>query len=198
MCVLLLRKDQQMSKSKDVRYYRTRERIYDALTTLLQKKTFTEITVKDIVEEGMVSRSAFYNHFEDKFHLIQEYQLEYLDQINHVINQTIGQGMHEMLLQVSTLLKREGRLFGLLLGKNGSTTIQENMIDLLKKNGEINILPYLDISLKNEIEKYYFLAFLSNAVLGVVQEWVKRDFKESPEEIVTVIEKIISYDIKPT
>ncbi len=40
--------------------------ILDALESLLEKKSYSEITVSDIIKESTVSRSTFYAHFKKK------------------------------------------------------------------------------------------------------------------------------------
>lgn len=60
----------QARQSKDIRIQRTRKLLIQALTDLLVEKTFDEIRVKDICERAGVHRSTFYDHFEDKLHLL--------------------------------------------------------------------------------------------------------------------------------
>lgn len=57
-------------QNKDVRIQRTRKLLIQALTELLNEKTFDEIRVKDICQRAGVHRSTFYDHFEDKLHLL--------------------------------------------------------------------------------------------------------------------------------
>ena len=60
----------QASQSKDIRIQRTCKSLIQALTDLLVEKTFDEIRVKDICQRAGVHRSTFYDHFEDKLHLL--------------------------------------------------------------------------------------------------------------------------------
>lgn len=84
----------------------------------------------------------------------------------------------------------------LLLSSNGSSEIQNNMKQMMQKNARDFILPYIDISLTNSTEERYFLVFLSNAMLGVVQEWINSNQKETPEDIVKLLDKIIKFDFR--
>ena len=49
---------------------RTVRLLTDALSELMGKKTFDDITVKEICALAMVPHSTFYNYFEDKFDLL--------------------------------------------------------------------------------------------------------------------------------
>lgn len=58
-------------KKKDIRVTKTQRSIAQALFVLLEKQSFSKITVNDICSEALVSRSTFYAHFEDKYRLLQ-------------------------------------------------------------------------------------------------------------------------------
>jgi AcrR family transcriptional regulator len=46
--------------------------LHRAFTDLLAEKTFEEITVHDIAERSTVNRATFYDHFPDKFALLED------------------------------------------------------------------------------------------------------------------------------
>lgn len=55
---------------RDPRIRRTRQLLQGALRTLLQTKSFEEISVQDITEAATVNRATFYDHYADKFTLL--------------------------------------------------------------------------------------------------------------------------------
>ena len=50
---------------------RTRQMLQKALMELMHEKTFQSITVQDIAERATVNRATFYDHFVDKFALLE-------------------------------------------------------------------------------------------------------------------------------
>ncbi len=56
---------------RDPRIRRTRKLLQGALGSLLQTKTFDEISVQDITEAATVNRATFYDHYTDKFALLE-------------------------------------------------------------------------------------------------------------------------------
>jgi AcrR family transcriptional regulator len=56
----------------DPRIKRTRELLHRAFTELLTERSFEEITVHDIAERSTVNRATFYDHFPDKFALLED------------------------------------------------------------------------------------------------------------------------------
>jgi AcrR family transcriptional regulator len=55
---------------RDPRIRRTRQLLQGALSTLMQSKGFEEISVQDIAEAATVNRATFYDHYTDKFALL--------------------------------------------------------------------------------------------------------------------------------
>jgi AcrR family transcriptional regulator len=55
----------------DPRIRRTRKLLQGALGSLMQSKSFDEISVQDITEAATVNRATFYDHYNDKFALLE-------------------------------------------------------------------------------------------------------------------------------
>lgn len=58
-------------ESKDIRVQKTIKNIEDTFLHLLKEKSFVNITIKDICDEAMISRSTFYSHYKDKYDLLE-------------------------------------------------------------------------------------------------------------------------------
>ncbi len=56
---------------RDPRIRRTRKLLQGALAALMQTKSFDEISVQDITEAATVNRATFYDHYTDKFALLE-------------------------------------------------------------------------------------------------------------------------------
>src|SRR5580698_3859331 len=56
---------------RDPRIRRTRQLLQGALHTLMQTKGFDEISVQDITDAATVNRATFYDHYTDKFSLLE-------------------------------------------------------------------------------------------------------------------------------
>lgn len=55
---------------RDPRIRRTRQLLQGALRTLLEGRSFDEIAVQDIAEAATVNRATFYDHYTDKYALL--------------------------------------------------------------------------------------------------------------------------------
>ena len=55
----------------DPRIRRTRQMLFQAFQNLLSEKTFDQISVQDLAERSTLNRATFYDHFTDKFALLE-------------------------------------------------------------------------------------------------------------------------------
>lgn len=58
-------------KNLDPRVRRTRKMLQDGLASLLKKKDFADISIGDIADESTLNRATFYDHYPDKFALLE-------------------------------------------------------------------------------------------------------------------------------
>ena len=66
---------------RDLQFARTDRAIVDAVLRLLAKKPLEKITVADVTAEALVNRSTFYQHYADKYEVLERLQERYMDEI---------------------------------------------------------------------------------------------------------------------
>ncbi len=65
----------------DLRYIKTEAGIQNAFLHLLQTKKFGEITVQDILDYALINRKTFYNHYKDKYDLLDKMMNDSYDEL---------------------------------------------------------------------------------------------------------------------
>lgn len=60
-----------MRKKEDLRIIKTKASLYRGLMELMKKNTFESIKISDICSASLINRSTFYDHFNDKFELLE-------------------------------------------------------------------------------------------------------------------------------
>ncbi len=71
-------------------FERTDRDITNALLSVMERKSFEKITVQDILDEAMINRSTFYQHFTDKYAILERLQERYIGGITERINELAG------------------------------------------------------------------------------------------------------------
>jgi AcrR family transcriptional regulator len=61
----------EQDQKLDPRIRRTRKMLQDALASLLKEKDFDKISIGDIAERSTLNRATFYDHYPDKFALLE-------------------------------------------------------------------------------------------------------------------------------
>lgn len=57
-------------QNEDLRSIKTEKALNDAMFSLLGRRSFRKITVRDICKESLISRATFYAHFTDKYNFL--------------------------------------------------------------------------------------------------------------------------------
>jgi AcrR family transcriptional regulator len=78
------------SNSKDARALRSGQALRDALLSLLLKKPFDQITIRDICAEAGVHYATFFRHHQTKEALLEEIATEQIKQLNKLTLQIRG------------------------------------------------------------------------------------------------------------
>ena len=159
---------------------RVKNQITEGLFSLLRKKSFSEITVTDIVKESNVARASYYRNFENKEQIIETAMdnlrdelmkdIEY-DDDEHIFNQeNVKIGFQKAL---TYCLIRKADLLALYHNGFGS---------LIQQTFNRYIMEFAGNMPATSIERYK-LYFISGAVTNVLIEWLNEGAKEPPKEI---------------
>ena len=68
----------------DVRVKKTKKAIRSAFISLLEEKSFSDITIQDISDRAEISRSTFYDHYTDKYQLLESMYQEIIDRFGEM------------------------------------------------------------------------------------------------------------------
>lgn len=167
---------------EDKRFLHTRQALYAALGRLLQEKAFDRITVTDIVKEAGLTRKTFYNHYQDKIDLVQDYQNLLSGEIL-ALQQECGTLGREFFVKLFTLIGKKGGLLTGLFSFNGSSEIQQIMKGTMEKYCRSTLQGVLS---DPDILEYQSV-MMANVIFGLMQHWLMTGRKTTPEETADII-----------
>lgn len=71
----------------DLRVIKTKRLLAGTMISLLQKESFKDVTVQQLCDESLISRSTFYRHYADKYALLEEMVKHYADDFEKYITE---------------------------------------------------------------------------------------------------------------
>ena len=168
---------------------KTKMTIEQAMVQLLKEKSFEYISTVQLAKTAGISRSSFYTHYKDKYDLIERYQQGLLQKLETIFEEYYND-RQQAILNVLDFLESEP-LFSALLSENGTKEIQT----FLHHNFHMNLHEELQERFSNktlsQIEKEYSTVYLTHAFFGVLQMWIARGKKESPQQMTDFLLKML-------
>lgn len=183
---------QMNEETMDKRVYKTLTKIEKSMVTLLNVKSYDDISIKDICDESGISRGTFYQHYRDKDDFLFQYQKAMTKKGKRRLTQIQFEERRQFFEHALNFWINEGELLLLLLRDNGAYIVHQAIKKNLQQNIDVRLVPIMNTQALTNKEKYFLIIFMSNAVFGVLQDWVQRGRQESPKEISLMIDKVFN------
>lgn len=186
-----------MNKNES-KYFNTAQRMDEALITLLEKKDFAYITIKEICEAAGVNRSTFYLHYENTSDLLKETTQYILDKhfayysvdakailfsVENCERNELVFITAEYLTPYLTFIKENQRIFKIAVR-------QFNLMNMDEVYGKLFTHIFDPILARFQVpenERAYVIKFYLTGVFAVVMEWIDKDCAESMDTVVKII-----------
>ena len=186
-----------MNKSES-KYFNTSVKFDKALLSLLERKSFEYITVREICEEAEVNRSTFYLHYENTCDLLEEATKYVMNDFTscfsvdskNIAYQLTKCKLHDLyfvnnkyLTPYLTYIKEHQRIFSAVL----SNSVTFKFESIFQKLFDNIFDPILDRFSYPADERKYVMMFYLNGITAIVVQWIKDGCGKSTDEIAEVI-----------
>ena len=190
-----------MNKSES-KYFATAVRMDEASLTLLEKKDFDYITVKEICEVAGVNRSTFYLHYETMADLLSE-------SVSHMNEQFLAYMKRDSQTFVTKLrdcpldelylitpeyltpylgyIEQHKRLFRTAT-ENAAVLGMDKSYDRMFCHVFTPILDRYGIP---QQDRRYIMAFYIQGLMAIISEWLKNDCADSIGYVVNMIQRCV-------
>ena len=186
-----------MNKNES-KYFNTAVRMDEALITLLEKKEFPYITIKEICNAAGVNRSTFYLHYENTSDLLKETTRYIIDKhLGYYSVQTLNISLRyetcerselvfvtaEYLTPYLTFIKENQRIFKVAIKQFNTMNFGEvygNMFTHIFN-------PILSRFRVPEKEREYIMKFYLTGIFAIVMEWLDKDCEDDINDIIKII-----------
>ncbi|MBO4600678.1 MAG: TetR/AcrR family transcriptional regulator C-terminal domain-containing protein [Bacilli bacterium] len=163
---------------------KTKKYLANALLELLKVKSFDKIKVTEICDKALIHKTTFYNHFEDKYELLNYLLLSMHSDI--VQNTKYSGSLIDYYLSVAKyyikFIKNNPKLFRSIISNDNTTGIilfeKLYIKDIQEKIKENNI---------DEVPSNYAAHFYVSAVLAIISEWFIGGMVEDEDTLLKYI-----------
>lgn len=174
----------------DRRQKKTRAAIFSAFTALLEEKSYSEITVQEIIDAANVGRTTFYAHFETKDDLLKELCEELFGHIiSSAMDCTHTHGLYSdgnapesvfcHLLQ--HLQENDKNIIGLLSCESSEIFLRffKDSLNGLIRSQFVN----QDRKANTDIPQDFLINHISGSFVEMVLWWIKGRMKQTPADL---------------
>ena len=149
----------------------TKQRLYQALITLLQQKSLREITVRELTELAGISRGTFYFHYTDIYALMDQMEAAQLKRLNELMDTLIPSISQEdappALVALFTYMTENPDLCQALYGKSWESEFTSSVKRLIAERCWGNFAP----TGGTEDQKYMLSFAVNGYVAGDVPDY---------------------------
>lgn len=184
----------------DRRIQKTRDSIFEAFTSLLSQKTYSKITVQEIIDEANIGRSTFYSHFETKDDLLKALSTNIF---NHIFSEDLdSETTHDFSEKENLLNNKIAHVFYHLRDskRDIKTIFKDEAEDIFLSSFKM----YLEKMFENHISfygldnvpRYYLFNHVITSFINTVKWWINTDMIESPEDMAEYFLNVVPFLIK--
>ena len=183
-----------MEHNKDKRVIRTKALLIRSISALMKQKNIKDITVKELCEYADINRGTFYIHYKDIYDMLDSIEQELSDKFLQIFqkynSETNEDFPYPLFLEIFKLVDDNAELFRVLIGPNGDISFIMKIFKLYNIHclqSEFNKL-----SPQFSMNQVYYSNFILYGCVGLLEQWLSRDTKESPEKMAELITKLVS------
>lgn len=171
--------------------------IKESLLTLLTDKSVNKITINDICYKANIKRSTFYNHYRDKYHVLEEINAEICFQIDIYLKRRFS------LIKIETILCEmvqviDTRSFLILIDIQYENINLKRDIQYIIEKRFHNFFLQNTLALKVDVSEVFLTSLFSSISLTFIESSVKNGNVTSNAEFVSILYQMLlrQYDIK--
>jgi AcrR family transcriptional regulator len=200
--------DSSNAPAGDRRVRRTRASLQRALIELVAEQDLSAISVADVVDRADVSRSTFYDHYQDVHELAEAACTSMIDDMLAPLTAATATATrppkqaddpNPAVTAFFTHFAEHAGLYRSLLGPTGSARVIEHVRQRTMATARLSpMLPTADGTPEragtdpSEDARDVPAAFVASALLGVATDWLQRGCPQTPRELTILTEPLLS------
>ncbi|MGE7762546.1 TetR/AcrR family transcriptional regulator C-terminal domain-containing protein [Peribacillus sp. NPDC097895] len=180
---------------------KTKAQIQYHFIALVEEEGFTQVSVKKIAERANINRGTFYVHYVDKYELMDHLQQQLLNElqarITAILPKEAFMALHQQQLYppfvaIFQFISEHAHALRAILGDKGDPSFAKKVKRVF---GEVLLERLISQhpAAKDEEFLKYMHAFMTSAILGVIQEWLENCEEQTVEEMAKIHFQILKF-----
>jgi AcrR family transcriptional regulator len=160
--------------------------IKESFLSLLETKKLPQITVTEICKQADINRGTFYLHYKDPYELFEVMQNEF----NQEIMESLQEGdspctTEESMINLLNIIRDKKTMYKILISETGKNDFLSQVLleDHVQRNGE-------EPNRKEPCTMDYSFTYMVHGSIGVINQWLELNGKESPQTIAHIISSL--------
>ena len=172
----------------------TKRALEASLKKLLLRKPLNKITINDITEDCGVNRMTFYYHFKDIYDLVDWILVEDATEAleGHQDFETWSDAFRDMLEKVQANRVLVLNVYRSISREQVEQYLYRLLDPILKDFADSECH---DITVQ-DADKQFVVDFYKYALVGMTLEWIRRDMKNDPKQMVERVSTMIHGDFR--
>src|SRR3954469_1365626 len=190
----------------DRRITRTRQVIYETFISLISEKEFTQISIKDIINQANISRSTFYAHYQDKYDLLDKTIQEKLSQLSELLLESKSNYMNYQsnieipdpyFVTFFEHLTMNKKFYHTMFTKMDSTEFLSKMYEVIRESFYIRVSS-MEKEQKLLVPLDILLDYSSSSIIGSTKVWVENNMIYAPHYMALQLTRLAIMGIYKT
>jgi AcrR family transcriptional regulator len=165
----------------DRRVQKSQEAIKKAFIELMCEKSFDQITIQEISDRANVGRRTIYDHYMDKFDLLDKLIEEHINELRKLCKSAAELSFAEGNLIWFEYFELNYAFFSTMLTSKGAHLFRSRFLKFVieELKGEVDV----SIGMNQGLSKELILKFFGAAIVEVVEAWITNGITE-PTQVV--------------
>lgn len=182
----------------DRRVRRTKEKFREVLLSLMEEKSFNDITITEIIKAADFNRGTFYAHYDQKNDLLEEIIEDMFDRMMEAYRKPyrnlsvidFNEISSSSIILFDHFLENQ-RFYKIMLNPTINYNFHEKLIkklnELFREDFDFLItdIDNLDIQL--------FSTYRIHGIIGLILEWIENDFSKSSSYMAEQLIQILKF-----
>lgn len=178
---------------EDRRARRSRKLLKESLLELMKRKTFADISVRDVTDAADMNRGTFYLHYSGTTELLQSVESDLLSELQALVDahmqETVAEGSVAPVFEpVLDFLAEHRETCTVLFDSSEASGFFQSLQQLVHENGAPLVRAWFhpeDPQLTD-----YLLNFLAWGFIGLLSEWFQKDMALPKAELLSAAQRM--------